>query len=206
MGLPEEDRGPVWLRDWGNKTGFTELDTFSGYVDSNALAVDIGTLVAFANALQTEHEQDFRPHVSEVYEGMTAAPAGPDARFIELTEAMTHHRDVLVQTSTALANHDKAITAFVAAARTISEEYRGADAMSAAKVGDVEANLATPVAASNNGGSTTTTTTTPLVTPEQAAAQTADQTATTDPAATNTTTTNTTSTTTGSPDGGREIS
>jgi hypothetical protein len=196
MGLPEEDRGPGWLRDWGSKTGFTELDSFSGYVDSNALAVDIRTLVAFADALEAEHEQDYRPHVREVYEGMMASPAGPDARFIELTEAMTHHRDMLVQTSTALTNHDKAITAFVAAARTISAEYRGADALSAAKVGDVESNLAPPVSSTGTG---TTTTATPVVTPEQAAAQTPEEQPAETPTTTNTTTT-------GSPDNGREIS
>jgi hypothetical protein len=198
MGLPEEDKGPAWLRDWGNKTGYTGTDTQTGYVDGQSLAVDINSLVAFANALQTEHEQDYRPHVREVYDGMAANPAGPDARFVELNEVMTHHRDMLVQASTALANHDKAIVAFVDAARAISEEYRGADALSAAKVGDVEDNLVVPVSASNPNGQTT-----PVVTPEQAAAQTA----TTDPAGTTTTTntTTTTTTTTGSPDNGKEI-
>ena len=197
MGLPEEDKGPAWLRDWGNKTGYTGTDTFTGYVDGQSLAVDISSLVAFADALQTEHEQDYRPHVREVYDGMAADPAGPDARFVELNEVMTHHRDMLVQASTALANHDKAIVAFVTAARSISEEYRGADAMSAAKVGDVEQNLATPVSASNPNGQTT-----PVVTPEQASAQ-------TDPATTTTTTNTTgapTTATTGSGDESREIS
>ncbi|HZM74766.1 MAG TPA: hypothetical protein VFC19_03515 [Candidatus Limnocylindrales bacterium] len=203
MGLPEEDKGPAWLRDWGSKTGFTGTDSFSGYVDGQSLAVDIDSLVAFANALQAEHEQDFRPHVREVFEGMAAEPAGPDARFIELNEVMLHHRDMLVQTSTALANHDTAIMAFCAAARAISEEYRGADAMAAAKVSDIEQTLVVPV---NQG-----TTSTQVVTPEQAAAQTS-----TGPAATTTTTTPTTTTTastttagttttTGSPDNGREI-
>lgn len=203
MPLPEEDRGPAWLRDWGSKTGYTGTDSFSGYVDGSSLAVDIDSLVAFANALRAEHEQDFRPHVREVFDGMSAEPAGPDARFVELAEAMTHHREMLVLTTTALVNHDKAITAFVDAAHTISEEYRGADAMSAAKVSDVNEALATPPP------SNTATTSTPVVTPEQAAAQTAPST-TTNPAATATTTTTTTTagttTTTGSPDGGREIS
>jgi len=192
MPLPEEDRGPAWLRDWGSKTGYTGTDSFSGYVDGSSLAVNVDSLVAFANALQTEHEQDFRPHVREVFDGMSAEPAGPDARFVELTEAMSHHREMLVLTTTALVNHDKAITAFCDAAHTISEEYRGADAMSAAKVSDVDEALATPPP------SNAATTTTPVVTPEQAAAQTAPT--------TTTTTTAGTTTTTGSPDGGREIS
>lgn len=163
MGLPEEDRGPAWLRDWGSKTGHTELDTFSGYVDPDALAVDIKSLTKFAEALLAEHENDYRPHVQTVFDGMSAAPAQPDIRFIELTEGMTHHRDMLVQTSTALANHDKAVIAFINAAKAISEEYRTADAMSAASVTDVEANLT--VAPSQTG-------TGDPITPQQASEQT----------------------------------
>ena len=210
MALPEDSKGPAWLRDWGSKTGFTGTDSFSGYVDGQSLAVDINSLVAFADALQTEHEQDYRPHVREVFDGMSAQPADPDERFVELSEAMMFHRDMLVQTSTALVNHDKAIMAFVAAARAISEEYRGADAMSAAKLDDVEDSLGTPTAASNPNGQTA-----PLVTPEQAAAQTAPTTTgtttttagTTTTSGTTTTTSTTTgaTTTTGSLDSGREI-
>jgi hypothetical protein len=185
MGLPEEDKGPGWLRDWGSKTGHTELDTFTGYVDPDALAVDIGSLVAFAKALQAEHENDFRPHVKTVFDEMAATPAQPDGRFVELTESMTHHRDMLVQTSTALANHDKAVVAFVKAAEAISHEYRGADALSAAKVGDVDTQLATPPPAA----ATTTT-----VTPQQAEQQTQQPVSTTATAGT-----------TGSPDGGKEF-
>lgn len=201
MGLPEEDKGPAWLRDWGSKTGFTESNSSTGYVDGQSLAVDIDSLVAFADALQAEHEQDYRPHVREVFDGMAAQPAGPDARFVELNEVMVHHRDMLVQTSTALANHDKAIIAFVDAARAISEEYRGADALSAAKVADVEDHLVPPATTADSNGQT------PVVTPEQAAAQTAETpaTTTTTTTTTGTTTTGTPTTTTGSPDGGREI-
>lgn len=158
MGIPDEDKGPAWLRDWGNKTNFTDVDAMTGYVDSSALSVDINTLVAFAHALQAEHENDFRPHVRMVFDDMAATPAPPDARFVELTESMTHHREMLVQTSTALSNHDKAVIAFVQAAEAISQEYRGADAMSAARVGDVDTQLAAPPPA----------TATKTVTPQQA--------------------------------------
>jgi hypothetical protein len=165
MGLPEEDRGPAWLRDWGNETGHTDVDNFSGYVDPDALSVDIGSLVAFAQALQSEHEQDYRPHVQTVFRQMSAVVAPPDARFVELTEGLTHHRDMLVQTSTAMAAHDKAIIAFVEAARAISTEYRNADAMSAATVSDVTSNL-------ESTSVTRTTTANEVVTPQEAAEQT----------------------------------
>jgi hypothetical protein len=176
MGLPEEDRGPAWLRDWGNSTGHTDVDNFSGYVDPDALSVDIGSLVAFAQALQAEHEQDYVPHVQKVFEQMSAVAAPPDGRFIELTEGLTHHRDMLVQTSTAMANHDKAIIAFVEAARAISTAYRNADAMSAATVYDVEANLESTSITRTTAPADT------VVTPQQASEQVAEPPATGDPA------------------------
>lgn len=182
MGLPEEDKGPAWLRGWGNKTGYTDLDTFTGYVDSNALSVDINSLVAFANALQTEHEQDYRPHVKQVFDEMSAQAPGPDARFIELTDTLTHHRDMLVQTSTALMNHDTAIMAFVEAARAISAEYGNTDAMNAATVSDIDTQLAVPTTTGGdggNGGNGGDGGDTETVTPEEAAAQTDDPPATT---------------------------
>lgn len=165
MGLPEEDKGPAWLRDWGSSTGYTESNNMTGYVDGDALAVDIKDLIAFSDALKKEHEEDYRPHVREVYDLMGAAPAQPDERFIELYESMKHHRDMLVQASTALAAHDKAVMSFVGAARTISEEYEGADAMSAARVSDVESTLGAPPPT----GTETT------VTPEEAASNTPEE-------------------------------
>lgn len=141
MGLPEEDRGPAWLRDWGRNTGYTSSDPMSGWVDSNALAVDIQDLLAFSSALQTEHTEDYQPHLSEVFGRMATEVPNPDQRFIELTEAMTHHRDMLIQASTTLKAHDNAVVAFAEAAKTIGESYRGADELTAARVGDVEANL-----------------------------------------------------------------
>lgn len=188
MGLPEEDRGPAWLRDWGRDTGHTDLDTFTGYVDPNALSVDINTLVAFAQALQVEQEKDFRPHVQEVFKQMSAITAPPDGRFIELTEGLTHHREMLALTSTAIAQHDKAIVAFVEAARTISTAYRNVDAMSAATVADVENSLTNVSVTAQSNPDT-------VITPQQAAQQTSAPITTGDG---NTSTTD-------SPDGGQEI-
>jgi len=193
MGLPEEDKGPAWLRNWGNSNGHTDTDVFTGYVDPDALSVDIGSLVAFAQALQVEHEQDYRPHVQTVFEQMSAVVAPPDARFVELTEGLTHHRDMLVQTSTAIANHDKAVIAFVEAARAISTEYRNADAMSAATVSDVNTGLTNTSATKNSTGNE-------VYTPQQAA----DQTST--PVSTDGTTTGNTTTTGTTADNGQRIS
>lgn len=166
MALPEEDRGPAWLRDYGSNSGHTEADNMSGWVDSDALTVDIQDLVAFADALQREHEQDFRPHLREVYDMMEQDIAPPDERFVELVEGLTHHRDMLVQTSSVLVAQDEAVIAFAEAARAISQEYGNADALSAASVTDVESNLGGPPPA---GGQPET------VTPEEAAATTPEE-------------------------------
>ena len=168
MGLPEEDRGPAWLRDWGRRTGYTESDPMTGYVDGNALQVDVQDLLAFSQALQTEFEQDYLPHLDEVYRLMEKAPSAPDERFVELTEGMTHHRDVLVQTSTILEEHKQAVVAFFTAAKEIGNAYRGTDELTAARVSDVEANLAP-----------TNVSTTAPVTPEQASANTPNEAPTT---------------------------
>ncbi len=181
MGLPEEDRGPAWLRDWGRSTGYTESNPQTGWVDGSALQVDVQDLLAFATALQTEFEQDYLPHVDEVYRLMEKTPASPDERFVELTESMTHHREMLVRASDTLEQHKFAVVAFFEAARKIGNDYRGTDELTAARVGDVEATL---------GGTNTTRT----VTPEQASANTPDLAPTTPP----TTTTTTTPTTEGS--------
>lgn len=141
MGLPEEDRGPAWLRDYGRGSGYTKSDAMTGY-DEGALAVDLASLVDFADALENEHTLDYRPHVDVVFKDMSAKPADPQANFVELVQSMSWQRELLVQTSDALVKHDKAVQAFVAAARDISKQYGEADALSSARAQDVNRTLA----------------------------------------------------------------
>ncbi|MFC7242572.1 hypothetical protein ACFQO7_08765 [Catellatospora aurea] len=144
MGLPEEDKGPAWLRDYGRESGYTKANTFTGY-DDGSLAVDLQSLVDFAEALETEHTKDYRPHAQEVFKDMSAKVADPHADFIELCASLGWQRELLVQTSDALLKHDQAVLAFVTAARQISKKYGEADALGAAKAQDVNKNLAVAV-------------------------------------------------------------
>jgi hypothetical protein len=113
----------------------------TGY-DEGALAVDLASLVDFADALEKEHTLDYRPHVDVVFKDMSAKPADPQADFIELCQSMAWQRELLVQTSDALVKHDKAVQAFIAAARAISTQYGEADALGAARAQDVNRTLA----------------------------------------------------------------
>ncbi|GAA2361625.1 hypothetical protein Cme02nite_43390 [Catellatospora methionotrophica] len=144
MGLPEEDKGPAWLRDYGRESGYTKSNAMTGY-DEGSLAVDLQSLVDFAEALETEHTKDYRPHADEVFKDMSAKVADPHADFIELCSSLGWQRELLVQTSDALLKHDQAVLAFVAAAREISKKYGEADALGAAKAQDVNRNLTVSV-------------------------------------------------------------
>lgn len=140
MGIPDEDKGPAWLRDYGAGSGHTKVDSY-GWVDGGALAVDLKSLVDFAAALEKEHKLDYRPHAEKVFTDMGAKPNDPPADFLELVSSMTLHQNLLVETSDALCKHDEAVLAFVAAAREISKKYGEADALASAKTKDVQANL-----------------------------------------------------------------
>ncbi|WP_155374334.1 hypothetical protein [Catellatospora vulcania] len=140
MGLPEEDKGPAWLRDYGRESGYTKANVMTGY-DEGSLAVDLQSLVDFAEALETEHTKDYRPHAQEVFKDMSVKVADPHADFIELCSSLGWQRELLVQTSDALLKHDQAVLAFVTAAREISKKYGEADALGAAKAQDVNRNL-----------------------------------------------------------------
>ncbi|MEU8079501.1 hypothetical protein AB0B31_29155 [Catellatospora citrea] len=146
MGLPEEDKGPAWLRDYGRESGYTKSNAMTGY-DEGSLAVDLQSLVDFAEALENEHTKDYRPHADEVFKDMSVKVADPHADFIELCSSLGWQRELLVQTSEALLKHDQAVLAFVAAAREISKKYGEADALGAAKAQDVNRNLTVSVPA-----------------------------------------------------------
>ncbi|MEU7819909.1 hypothetical protein [Catellatospora sp. NPDC049133] len=171
MGLPEEDKGPAWLRDYGRESGYTKANVFTGY-DDGSLAVDLQSLVDFAEALETEHTKDYRPHAQEVFKDMSAKVADPHADFIELCSSLGWQRELLVQTSDALLKHDQAVLAFVTAARQISKKYGEADALGAAKAQDVNKNLAVavpttaqvPTTVQQPGTTTAPTTTAPTTT------------------------------------------
>ncbi|MDI1459920.1 hypothetical protein QEZ54_02965 [Catellatospora sp. KI3] len=141
MGLPEEDKGPAWLRDYGRGSGYTKTSAFTGY-DEGTLAIELADLKLFADVLEKEHMLDYRPHAKTVFEQMATVVQAPDKRFQELCAGMQGHRDMLVQAADALARHDEAVLNFITATREIVKQYGKTDALTAARTTDVNRVLA----------------------------------------------------------------
>jgi hypothetical protein len=163
MGIPDEDLGPKWLRDYGD-------------VD-----VQVATLLQFGKSLMDELQKDYIPHVKLVFEDMSAADSVTTPDFVELVDALGRHQTVRVETTTRLAKHADGMYAFAQIAETISKNYDEADAFAAAKAKDVNPLLVASPTVDNgpqspngtpalptettNSGSTTTTTGSPYVAP-----------------------------------------
>jgi hypothetical protein len=162
MGIPEEDRGPAWLRNYGTGSGTIER---YDYGMTGVMEVDVQSLVDFADALEKENDLDYRPLAQTVVNDMAIeTPAAPPG-FEELFATMQRHRDVLVEGQAAIHHHDIAVVAFIAAARTISAKYSETDAMSAAKVRDVHALLPKATPQTLNATTSPLDTTPPVTTP-----------------------------------------
>ena len=117
--LPEEDRPPAWLADYG------------------AIEADIQAMEDFAAGLAKEVETGYGPHLDLVTTSMmTTLPAAPN--FPELQAFLMQHHDVQTATFSNAFNFREGTGQFASAAKTISHEYRGSDAFSHARVADVD--------------------------------------------------------------------
>jgi hypothetical protein len=114
----------------------------------------------FAGALRTNVDVDYVPHAKKVFDDMTVPIGHIDARFWELYSALNLHQEVAQSTTDNLANQGNGASVFAEAAKKISDEYRKADAFSAARVQDVHKNLGTtpPESATPNPGANPVTT------------------------------------------------
>ena len=123
--LPEEDRGPAWLRDYG-------------YTDFGNIEADIAAMEEFAKRLAADVQDNYVPHMTGVTDAMLTELPAPAATFPELVDFMTAHQAAQDTTQTNVYNFANGTNRFATAAQTISAEYRGADAFSRARVRDVE--------------------------------------------------------------------
>lgn len=124
------DDGPEWLGDY------------------RQIEVDVGGLAAFAGAVDAEVDGNLRPHVdrlSGVYSPGVRFGAGTASA--EVQAARLRYHDCLVAITEQLAACINASKILSAAARTVASRYAGADALCAARVGDVEAALTEAVTA-----------------------------------------------------------
>jgi hypothetical protein len=140
MGIPEEDRGPQWLRDYGSGSQMTSSDTMTGWVDSSALLVNPETMKELAEKLELEHISDYIEHLKVVFERLRANPG--QGEFPELYDVLDHHRTLIINSMDVMREHDYAVMKFVGFAKEMADRYNEADTENSIRLGDVQANLA----------------------------------------------------------------
>jgi hypothetical protein len=123
--IPEEDRGPAWLRDYTS-------------TDFGDISADILAMEEFAKRLESEVQDNYAPHLTGVTDAMLTELPPPAATFPELVSFMTAHHAAQGVTQENVFNFANGTNHFAVAAQTISKEYRGSDAFSHARVKDVD--------------------------------------------------------------------
>ena len=122
--IPEEDRGPAWLRDYGT-------------TDFGSIEADIQAMEKFAAQLAANVKDSYAPHMASVSESMGAPLPPPPAGFVELTSFLTKHNEAQDVTHQNVYNYANGTQGFATADSDISKQYSGSDAFSHARVSDV---------------------------------------------------------------------
>ncbi|WP_433298099.1 hypothetical protein ACQP2F_42545 [Actinoplanes sp. CA-030573] len=123
--IPEEDRGPAWLRDYG-------------YTDFSQIEADIQAMEHFAAKLSANVKDNYAPHLTTVTDAMSTRLPDPPSEFIELLTFLFVHNDAQNVAHQNVYSYANKTQGFATAAEDISKEYRGSDAFSHAKVRDVD--------------------------------------------------------------------
>jgi hypothetical protein len=123
--LAEEDRGPSWLRDYG-------------YTDFGNIEADIQAMEEFAKRLRADLEDNYVPHLSSVTDAMLTQLPPPAATFPELVAFMQDHAAAQDATQLNVYNFANGTNRFATVAEKISAEYEGSDALSKARLTDVQ--------------------------------------------------------------------
>lgn len=136
MGIPEEDLGPRWLRDYGSLYDIGDQNS-PGADGGTGVRVDMPAMQDFASALQKNVEDDYKPHAHRVFDDM-AVPAEGQLNFLELWWALEQHDQVKIAATDNVANHGNGANVFALAAKDISNAYQDSDAFAAARLADVQ--------------------------------------------------------------------
>ncbi|WP_430780818.1 hypothetical protein [Actinoplanes sp. G11-F43] len=137
--IPEEDRGPAWLRDYD-------------YTDFGSIEADIQAMKEFAAKLTANIEGSYAPHAQSVSESMMS-PLPEAPHFYELHLFLYAHDQVQIATQQNVYGYINNTYRFASAADQISDKYSGSDAFSRAKLTDVQQFLHTPAGAGTGTGS-----------------------------------------------------
>ncbi len=121
MAIPEEDRGPAWLRDYGG------------------IEADISKMEEFATKLDAEVRDNYVPHADYVWDYMGTELPAPAQEFAELADFLVEHNKVVVDATSYVHYYANATGGFADAAAKVSEQYRQSDAFAQARLRDVEA-------------------------------------------------------------------
>jgi hypothetical protein len=123
--LPEEDRGPSWLRDYFS-TDFSQIDA------------DIEAMEKFAAQLSASVTDGYAPHLSTVSTAMMTQLPGPAQEFIELRSFLLVHREAQDVSHQNVYNYANGTQGLASAAQDVGRRYEGADAFAHARAGEVE--------------------------------------------------------------------
>jgi hypothetical protein len=123
--IPEEDRGPQWLRDYG-------------YTDFSQIEADITAMEKFASKLSDNVKGSYAPHLSPISTAMMTRLPSPRHEFIELVSFLTVHQGAQDISHQNVYNYANGTYRFASAAEDISKDYDGSDAFAHARVTDVD--------------------------------------------------------------------
>ena len=123
--IPDEDRGPGWLRDYG-------------YTDYSQIQADIKAMEQFATKLSANVKDNYAPHLTTVTDAMSTKLPDPPSEFIELVTFLSIHNTAQDAAHKNVYNYANGTEGFATAAKDISKEYDGSDAFAHAKVNDVD--------------------------------------------------------------------
>ena len=122
--IPEEDRGPTWLRDYG-------------YTDFSRIEADIAAMETFAAKLSASVQNGYAPYLAGVTGAMSTRLPDPPSEFIELLTFLFAHNEAQNITHQNVYNYANGTQGFAAAAADIGKAYEGSDAFARAEVADV---------------------------------------------------------------------
>jgi hypothetical protein len=126
--IPEDDRGPAWLRDYG-------------YTDFGQIEADIRAMENFAQKLAATVHDNYAPHLSTVTTAMSTRIPEPPVEFAELWSFLFTHNEVQNVSHQNVYNFANGTQGFATAAEDISKKYSGSDAFAHARVSDVDTAL-----------------------------------------------------------------
>jgi hypothetical protein len=126
--IPEDDRGPAWLRDYG-------------YTDFGQIEADIRAMENFALKLAANVHDNYAPHLSTVTTAMSTRIPEPPPEFAELWSFLFTHNEVQNVSHQNVYNFANGTQGFATAAEDISKKYSGSDAFAHARVSDVDTAL-----------------------------------------------------------------